>query len=219
MIATSVIASGGLIVRGRVSDALTNEGVPHARLTLEMRQAGVWSDIPFAIRQKAGGWFGVGASMPEIAARLRLGVGTKLRLNAVAQGYDDAKVDLNVNWRNFSRFTQHEAVGGVDFEYEIIKGAPFDLSLSLLRKPVKLAGMVLRDFDPNTPAAGVRVTLSGGATVTTDPAGRFQFNTPPVAQSLNVSARDGPVSASIIHVVDFGQPVNTTLLSLTTRNP
>lgn len=219
MIATSVIASGGLIVRGRVSDALTNEGIPYARLTLEMRQAGVWSNIPFAIRQKAGGWFGVGASMPEIVARLRLGVRTQLRLSAAAQGYDDTSVELDVSKANFSRGMQQATVNGADFEHETIKGAPFDLSLAMLRKPVILAGMVLRDFDPTTPAVGVRVTLVGGATVRTDAAGRFQFDTPPVAQTLTVSARDGPARASILHVVDFDQSVNTTLLSLTTRNP
>ena len=81
-----------------------------------------------------------------------------------------------------------------------------------------LAGLVLSDNDPDVPVVGarVRITGPGGSAATTNAAGRFRFDAPPLLLSLPLRVTKGPRVAVAAHVTDFDSPVNFIMLNLPT---
>jgi hypothetical protein len=212
-----IIPSTQILLRGQITDALTGVGIT-AALTMEFDQGAGFQPLPFALRQQAGGWFAVAARMGEIAARLRIGAAVTLRLSAVAAGYQTATVVRVLSAAEFARVARMITVKGVPVPTEQIAVAPVVINLNLSPKPVMLAGLVLSDNDPDTPVAGaqVQITGPGGASVTTDAAGRFRIDAPPLLLSLPLRVSKGARVALDTHVVSFDTPVNFITLNLPT---
>jgi hypothetical protein len=218
MSVAEIVPGTQILLRGRLSNLLTDAGIADAVLQIDTRQGGDWTRVPFSLRQQNGGWFAIAARMTEISARLQLGVATSFRVIATHPDFVTGEATLDLTPAQFSQATGSVDIGGTTVPTAAIAGAPFVLDLQLEPRPVMLAGLVTRDNDAAQPVAGADVTIAGtgGSTVSTDADGRFRFAAVPLALALDVSTTDGTRTSAQIHVVDFARPVNAITLSLIT---
>lgn len=217
---TETLAGPLVLLRGRVADGLTGAGLDQARLVAEVRQGGPWRPLPFALRGQGGGWFSCAAPMTGVAARLRLGVATEIRLRATAAGHDPAEATASLTAAQFTRVTAQQQVKGATITVARIAGAPVILDLALMPRPVMLAGLLIDNHDPASPVAGATIAIAGSAaTATTDARGRFRIDAPPLARTWTVRATRGARSVEVLHVTDFALPVNFASLSLPPAPP
>ena len=215
MTAPEVIAGPLVLLRGRVADGLTGEGLAQAGLWAEVRQGGDWFALPFGLRGQGGGWFAASARLTDIAARLRLGVATEFRLRAASAGHVTAEATVALTAAQFSRVTATQTIRGVAVAVSRLAGAPVILDIALQPRPVMLAGLVIDNHDTASPMAGVSIAIAGSAaTATSDARGRFRIDAPPLARSWDVTATLGSRTAQAPHVTDFALPVNFITLSL-----
>lgn len=217
MSVVEIIPGTQILLRGQVTNSLTGIGIT-AALTIDFDQGAGFRPVPLSVRQQAGGWFAVAARIEEIAARMRIGAATSLRLTAAAPGYQTATVTRALTAAQFARVTTIITVKGVAVPTERIAAAPVVIDLRLNPRPVMLAGLVLSDNDPDMPVVGaqVQITGPGGFSITTDAVGRFRFDAPPLLLSLPLQVTKGARVANAAHVTDFGSPINFITLNLPT---
>lgn len=212
-----IIPGTRILLRGQVRNSLTGAGLA-AELSLEHDQGAGFRPLPFPIRQQPGGWFAISARLSDIAARLRIGQPLTLRLTANAPGHRPGVLTRVLTAAQFARVTGSITVKGVAVPVDRIAAAPVILDLVLPPRAVMLAGIVLADNDPATPVSGarVRITGPGGMAVTTNAAGRFRFDAPPLALTLPLRVTKGARVTVSSHITDFATPVNFITLNLST---
>lgn len=156
--------------------------------------------------------------MEEVAARMRVGAATTLRVTATAAGFQTAVVTRALTATEFARQATMITVKGVAVPSARIAAAPVVIDLAMNPRPVMLAGLVLADHDPAAPVAGaqVQITGPGGSTVSTDVTGRFRFDAPPLLLVLPLRVSKGLRGALVTHVTQFDTPVNFITINLPT---
>jgi len=210
------------LVSARVADSVTGRGPAEFAAELDYDPAGApedWRPFPAHFRRSADGWFTFHLD-PEREAPALTGIASlRLRVTVRVPGLAPVQQIRTVNAADLALETRSVQVAGRAVDLKRIKGAPFDFSLQIDPAPVALAGFVLRDNDPATPAPLASVTITDPASAvsaTTDANGWFRLDALPLARSVGIRATDGArVVNQVVHP-DFSKPVNETVLSVST---
>lgn len=214
----SRILSRQALIAGRVRDGRTGEA-PGTAVAISLRDrdvagrshpllATVTRDARFAFHGD-----------PEVAFRGIASRPFRLQLEATAAGYRPATLDLDIGPAP-GQPTAVEIPGLL--REDVIEPAPVaslftggglpreGLDLVLEPEPVRLAGQVRNAAAPNQPVAGASVAIVGGAAVSTDARGRFEFPDPlPLVTSVDLRVTATGFQEQVVdHELAYGAPVN-----------
>lgn len=202
-----------VLARGRVSDAVTGRGLGTFDVALGFTHGGGSGDLPGVLALKPDGWFAVqvrpAVQMPDLAAAGPV----TLTARVTVPGRGAVEVAQVVDGTELALVEVSVPVGDSETVVERIAGAPFTFSVALPPQPVALAGIVLRDHDPDIPVAGVEVRADVGAPVVTDARGRFFLPALPVAETITLTLTEDAEESTTSYRPDFSRPVNTVTLS------
>lgn len=216
---TQIVTGPQWLIRARLRDALSLRSIDDAIVEVEIRSAGgPFRPCPFPMRRRSGGEIAITASVRDIAARLETGVETRIWFLVSRLRYTPLEHDLVIPAADFTPTSRQVTVMGQQITQTHLKGAPFEADLRLMPRPVRLAGLVLRDNDPQDPVVGAQVTIDqdAGTAVATDPAGRFLIPSLPLRRVVTVTATESGASVSAPHTIDFTKPTNALQLSFIT---
>lgn len=202
-----------VLASGRVADAVTGRGLDGFDITLRFTHGGGSGELPGALALKPDGWFAVqlrpAAQMPDLAT-----VGpVTLTVRVTVPGRPPVEARQVVDGSELALVERSVRVSDTETVVEYVAGAPFTFSITLPPQPVALAGMVVRDHDPDVPVAGVELRADDGPPVVTDARGRFFLPALPVAESVTLALIEGEDQSVITYRPDFSRPVNTVTLS------
>ena len=203
-----------------VTDAVSGEPLNSAKIGLESRpRRGDWSPFPFEPRQAGPGTFVFGGSLRAFLAKVRVGVATDFRLTVRCPGYADVTKRHRVLARDMRISDIGVNIKGIASRQKKLRGAPFEIPVTMTPPVVRLAGMVMRDGDLSAGVAGADVTLNNDATTTiqTDASGRFLFDALPLERTVQVAASKGTDDASQTHLINYRQPTNRLTLNFKTE--
>jgi hypothetical protein len=204
-----------VLVRGRIADQVTGRGLRPSAVQLTFRHAAGTGPLPGALTLAADGWYALhlapAAQLPDLSAAGPV----TLTARITVAGRVPVEVSRDVAGADLAVTEVPVEVDGAERRVTRVAGAPFELSAVLAPRPVALDGIVLRDHDPERPAAGVTVRLDGaGAGETTDAGGRFFLSPLPAALSVLLHLTDGAATSTARVVVDHSRPVCTVTLSV-----
>lgn len=220
-VAENSIALRQNLATGRVSERVTD-------LPLEVLAGKLWAEpdgglrIPIAaqFQQRAGGYFSFSLSpdrdMPDLSGAPQV----KLRAEFTVRGHPMLVRERSEAGAQLSIDASTRLVAGRQVDVSIVRGAPFDLSVSVDPQPVGLAGIVIDHDDPEKSLGGVTVTARavtgppGPALSTvagTD--GRFFFAALPLVLVVELEVSKDGITVRRKVPVDYGRPVNTATLS------
>jgi hypothetical protein len=206
------------IASGRAAERITGRALTALSATLSFRVGtGLFRPLPARFHSRAEGYFAFGLiparDLPDPSAAPSFTLRAELELELERAGAAPAAVEATVPGAALALEEVEQDLGGRTVRIERIAGAPFDLSLSVDPSPVALAGIVLRDHDPATPAAGVTVT-AGSTSAVTDSGGRFFLSALPLLAEVALDLTDGPTTTTQPFHIDYETPINRVSLSL-----
>lgn len=199
---------------GRVSDAVSGRGLEGFDVALRHSSDAGSGAFPARIVRKPGGWYALhlvpARQMPapagtgEVTLVARFTVPGRLPVEEVQV--------VDRSWFAVSR--RQLPVGGRVLLVDGVDGAPWSVSVAVAPPPVALRGMVVRDHDAGSPAAGVSVAVPGVPPVVTDPGGRFHLPALPVAHAVQLTLTAEDQRTVVTLRPDHDRPVNIVTLSL-----
>lgn len=204
-----------VLVRGRIADQVTGRGLRPSAVLLSFRHAAGAGVLPGALTLAADGWYALhlvpAAQMPDLSAAGTVTFTARITVT----GREPVEVSRDVAGGDLAVVDVPVEIDGADRVVARVTGAPLELSAVLAPPPVALDGIVLRDHDPERPAAGVTVRVEGaGADETTDAGGRFFLSPLPVAASVLLHLTDGAATSTARVHVDHSRPVCAVTLSV-----
>jgi hypothetical protein len=211
-VADGVVGTRQVLARGRVADALSGRGLPRPEVTLRFRHSGGSGVLPTTLALRADGWFALHVSPADVPDLGGSGPITVTARITVA-GREPVELERVVDGARFARTTIAVDVLGTTSSAEVLAGPPLDLVVAIPPRPVALQGVVLRDHDPERPAAGVQVRADDGPDVTTDAAGRFVLAELPVAETVTLTVAENGQESSTPFRPDHSRPINTVTLT------
>lgn len=210
------------LVTGRFTDRVTARGIETFDARLEYQLPGpdtAFEPLPARLQRSRGGYFAFhldpGREMPRFEGATQV----SLRVTWLAPGREVISQTVQIDAADLGVVPEEVVLDGRTARIEKVAGAPFDFSESVDPAPVALAGHVLRDHDPDTPAAGATIEVTdptSTAIATADAAGWFRIDALPVAAQVTLRVTDGANTAETVIRPDFGTPVNETVLSVST---
>lgn len=210
------------VATGRLTEGITGFAFPVFDAALHYEDpgsAGRWLDYPATFKRGNGGWFAFHLD-PQRAAPALDGIAqVNLRMTFAVPGRSPLEVTRSTPGPDLQPTETAVTIAGQPVNVLLLPGAPVDFSTSLDPLPVALAGYVLRDHDPETPAPGATVSITAPAaptTTLTDAAGWFRLEPLPLAAAVTVRATDGARSVEQTVHTDFSTPINQTILSVST---
>lgn len=207
---------------GRVFDSISGEGVDDFEATLAYAHSGgsgsppVSGGFPLLLGHRADGWFVLSLRNPAQMPDLSTAPMVTLTLRVAVPAREPVEVTRDVPGDRLAVVTATLEVGDATVTAPAIPDAPWSFDVPLDPRPVALAGIVLREHDPEAPAAGVSVGVSGTSTVVvTDTGGRFFVPDLPVQVTVTLTLDEGagPQQTRLVRL-DYDQPVNLVTLSL-----
>jgi len=210
------------LVTGRFTDRVTGRGIEILDVRLEYQLPGPdteFKPLQARLQRSRGGYFAFhldpGREMPRFEGVSQI----SLRVTWLAPGREAVSQTVQVDAADLAIVTEQVDIDGQTAQIEKVAGAPFDFSASVDPAPVALAGHVLRDHDPDAPAAGASIEVidpTSTATATADAVGWFRVDALPVAAQVTLRVTDGANAAEHVIRPDFSTPVNETVLSVST---
>lgn len=207
-----------VLVRGRIADQVTGRGLRPAAVLLAFRQAARTGVLPCALTVAADGWYALHLA-PAVQLPVLPSAGTvTLTARITVTGREPVEVSRDVAGADLAVVDVPVEIDGAECVVTRVTRAPFELSAVLAPPPVALDGIVLRDHDPDRPAAGVTVRVEGAGTgVTTDAGGRFFLSPLPAAAGVLLHLTDGAATSTARLHVDRSRPVCAVTLSVPGR--
>lgn len=202
-----------LLVKGRVSEAVTGRSLDGFGAVLETVHAGRTRTVPARLMVKPAGYFGLAlAGGHGIVAPLAADAVT-LRLTVTLADGRSLAVELVVTGADLARGEMPVTVSGQTLSGTAVSGAPFAMDAVFDPKPVTLFGTVIADNDPAQPVDAADV-VAGELSATTDGRGQFRLGPLPLQDSVTLTISKGTVSADFPFRPDFDTTANVAAFSL-----
>lgn len=213
----ALIACRQVITFGSVCDQLSGGGLQGFTVALGYRDEQGHGKLPIDLSFGAGGWFAAHFGIASLPGDFPHGSQVQLTADFAAPGHQPAQLQVQVPAATFG-LVEFSLPRHPESTLLRLAGPPVHLEARLPPLPVGLRGIVVYDNDPASPVPGASVEVPGLAPVTADDQGRFALAALPVAAQLQLRVSDG-THHQIHHLtVDYGQPVNVAILSLTRSN-
>lgn len=206
------------LVTGRVSNALTGEGVTPESLVLEMRLPGTTEFRPLRVglRFTSGGYFSAAGVAEQVLPQgLPADADLELRFRVSAFAYSDLESVVVVPAPALKVVAEDAALGSHTLPVRLVTAPVLHHLLALQPTPVGISGRVISDHDFNAPLAGISIQVTEPvvlAPVISDAQGRFRIDALPVAEAVTLQVEGS--DSTIHHVIDYTTPFNTRIISL-----
>lgn len=214
LLASSSLAPRQLLLRGRVSEAITGRGLAPSEIRVEAEQGAVRAALPVTITHKPGGWYGAHLVPRGVWPVFAPAPDVTLWVTFTLPGRAPSLLSQTVSASALDLTSVALSLAGQPVHADRISGAPFDFSLSLDPLPVALAGTVIRDHDPSDPIAGVTLTAAPAAPVLSDAQGQFFIPALPVLEQVQIGLSTGGPVTNVTLTPDYARRVNMATLSL-----
>jgi hypothetical protein len=209
------------VVVGRVFDTVSDRGLTDFHVTLTHAHPGgtgqppVTGTLPLLLAHRTDGWFALYladvAHMPDLTAPATV----TLTARVSSPGRDAVELSQDVPGPDLAVVDTAAEVGGAPVVVPGIPAAPWSFSVPVPPRAVALAGIVLRDHDPDSGVAGVSVVADGSPPVVTGADGRFFLPALPVLAVVTLTLtgpEGGPTQ--VLFRPDYDRPVDVVTLSL-----
>lgn len=211
--APTPLTSRQVIVRGRVSQAVTQATPAVVAASLSYAHGPGGGPLPVSLETKPGGYFALHLDVARQMPDLSNDGPVTLELTLAVKGHDALKTSATFPSARFARVERPVMVAGQTLVSHAVAGAPFVLDLSVPAKAVGLRGIIIKDHDPEVPLAGVKVS-AGTTQVLTAANGRFAIAALPVAETVEIQLEGAGPPITVPFRPDYEIPVNTITLSL-----
>lgn len=203
LLADSTIDMRASLATGRFFEQITERPLSDFTAALEYSHSGGAGTFETALSTKPGGYFTLHAHVVRDLPDLGDADEVTLRLRLGRDGFPDQVATRVVAGEHLARVEVPLTVGGQPVRGVGLAAAPFHFSVGVPPRPVRLEGLVLRDHDLESPAAGITVTVAPAAAVVTGADGRFTIPELPVAESLSLTLDDAGSETTVTLRPDY----------------
>ena len=208
-----------VLIFGRVREEITGRALNDGQLSARYTQGPRDGDLHLALATKPGGWFAFHGEPSQAVPDFEGGGDVTLTVRVVCAGRPPVEASVTRPEAELQISTSPVTVDGDVLTIQSVSGAPFEINLVVPVRPVALEGVLIRDFDPEIPAAGVTITTPGVQPVVSDATGRFFIPALPAAETVTLTFDDGGDVADHSFKPDFADAKNTLSLSLPIASP
>ncbi|WP_417538724.1 carboxypeptidase-like regulatory domain-containing protein [Marinobacter sp.] len=216
---TQVIVSQA-IISGRIRNLISGQAVPQGlmvKLWYRPVPEGAASPADYKLSKlylklTADGYFCFSASGGSVFGGRSPAPDMQFRLDINAPGFQPLSHSFELGSEQLTSMRSTLELAGAEEEVTRVAGPFEDLDVQISPLPLRLAGQVLKDGDPDTPLAHASVTVSAPEprpTVTTDERGFFIIDNLPLAGEVTVTLSDGNNDVNQTLVLDYQRPVNS----------
>ncbi|MFC4260990.1 hypothetical protein ACFOZ5_18370 [Marinobacter lacisalsi] len=210
---TDTVLQRQALIVGRLLDQATGAPVStSAELTLGYKRSdqSEYRPCPLASRLDADGHFVFSTDQADLFAQLTPTPDFDFRLQASAASYQASTHDFSLPGTDLTPATETVTLSGATYDMPRLSGPLINLSLTLAPEPLRLAGQVLEDGDPETPLAGAQVQVTAPETrpaVETDSRGYFAIDNMPLERQVTLTLSHGGSERTTAVVLDYSRPV------------
>jgi hypothetical protein len=214
------LAPAQAVVYGRVYDSVSDRGLTHFDVTVTYTHPGgageppVSGTLPLRLAHRADGWYVLYLSdagrMPDLSSQATV----TLTAHITSPGADPVQLSQDVPGEHLAVVETTVEVGGLPLVVPGIPRAPWAFPVPVAPRAVALAGIVLRNHDPEQVVAGVSVGVAGSEPVVTGADGRFFLPALPVRAVLTLTLTEHGAGTDVRLRPDYDRPVNVVTLSL-----
>lgn len=193
----TLIASPGtpsvrqVLVHGRLREALTGRVPTDTTISVHWEQGAKGGALDLTLVMKPGGFFAFHGDpvldLPDFSG----GGDVTLRICLERADCPPVEAPLNVPEAQLVPVNTALTIDGLSVSVFKVPGAPFEISPLVPPRPFALEGYLIRDFDPDVPAAGVKVSVPGALPATSDGNGWFYIPTVPPGETVTATFTDG----------------------------
>ncbi len=212
--APSPVSTRQVLVRGRVSEAVTGRVFTDFAAMLSFSTATGQGSIPAKLQIKSGGFYSMHLEPSRDMSDLSKGGPVTLKLDITVPGRPPLSQSKVIPSAKFTLISKPVKIGNQTLTSRALSGAPFVFDFTVPAKPVGLRGIVLKKHDPDAPLAGVKIRAGTAPEVLSAANGRFVINALPVVETVSIKLEGtGPIE-TVVFRPDYDIPVNTITLSL-----
>lgn len=212
--APTPLTSRQVIVRGRVSQAVTQGTPAVVGASLSYAHGPGGGPLPVSLETKPGGYFALHLDVARQMPDLSNDGPVRLELTLAVEGHDPLTTSATFPAARFARIERPVTIAGQTLVSHAVAGAPFVLDLLVPATPVGLRGIVIKDHDPEAPLPGVKVRAGAAPEVLTAANGRFTIAALPVVETMDIQLQGAGPAVTVPFRPDYEIPVNTITLSL-----
>jgi len=212
--APTSLSARQVLVRGRVSEAVTNRVFDDFTVAASYANAAGEGVLPVGLQRKSGGYYALHLDPIRDMPDLSQDGAVTLTITLTPAGRTPLVLTKDIPAAEFARVARPVAIGAQMLQAHVLAGAPFLFDFILPARPVGLRGIVLENHDPEAPLAGVKIRAGDAPEVVTGANGRFAIDALPVTDIVSIELEGaGPVE-TVDFRPDYEIPVNTITLSL-----
>lgn len=202
-----------VLVKGRVSEALTMRPMTGFTPRLEIVLNGRRRELKVAATMKPMGYFALVVSGTVTDLGFENDDNVVLRLTiSLADGRQEC-VETTLKGKDLTPCPKRFTICGTEQELLVIPAAPVRMDCNLKPLPVNLVGTVIKDHDPGKPVEAATVSHEALST-TTDAHGWFRLGPLPLKDRINLEIKKGLTSSQVTFYPDYGLRENCVMLSI-----
>lgn len=193
VLSTTDMSTRQVLAQGRCYEKITHRPIMDFAAVLSYRHSGGEGTYHTALALRSAGYFALhldpSSTLPDLPDHADI----TLTLTLMHALFPPVTAQINVPSAALAVVEKKFSENDQAFKVPWIAGAPFIFDMAIAPTPILLDGLLLRNNDPDDPAAGVAVSIEGFAgyeVQDTDSEGRFRITALPISETVTLQFSD-----------------------------